>query len=30
LNYVEEEDEVLRLARFLAEITAVGKNLYCR
>jgi acetyl-CoA carboxylase biotin carboxylase subunit len=30
LNYVEEEDEVLRLARFLAEITAIGKNPYCR
>lgn len=30
LNYVEEEDEVLRLARFVAEITAIGKNPYCR
>ena len=30
LDYVEEENEVLRLARFIAEITAVGKNPYCR
>ncbi len=30
LNYVEEEDEVLRLARFIAEISAIGKNPYCR
>ena len=30
LDYVEEEDEILRLARFVAEITAIGKNPYCR
>ncbi|MEW6681561.1 MAG: biotin carboxylase N-terminal domain-containing protein [Nitrospirota bacterium] len=30
LDYVEEEDELLRLARFVAEITAIGRNPYCR
>ncbi|MEO5657085.1 MAG: biotin carboxylase N-terminal domain-containing protein [Nitrospiria bacterium] len=30
LDYAEEEDEILRLARFLAEITAIGRNPYCR
>lgn len=30
LDYVEEEDEILKLSRFIAEISAVGKNLYCR
>jgi acetyl-CoA carboxylase biotin carboxylase subunit/propionyl-CoA carboxylase alpha chain len=30
LDYVEEEDEILRLARFVADITAIGKNPYCR
>jgi acetyl/propionyl-CoA carboxylase alpha subunit len=30
LNYEEEEDELLRIARFVAEITAIGKNPYCR
>ena len=30
LEYVEEEDEILRLARFVADITAIGKNPYCR
>jgi pyruvate carboxylase len=30
LDYVEEEDEILRLARFVADVTAIGKNPYCR
>jgi len=30
LNYVEDEDEILRISRFIAEITALGKNPYCR
>ncbi|HEY5648240.1 MAG TPA: biotin carboxylase N-terminal domain-containing protein, partial [Nitrospiria bacterium] len=30
LDYVEEEDETLKLARFIAEISAIGKNLYCQ
>jgi acetyl-CoA carboxylase biotin carboxylase subunit len=30
LDYEEEEDELLRIARFVAEITAIGKNPYCR
>ena len=29
-DYVEEEDELLRIARFVAEISAIGKNPYCR
>jgi acetyl/propionyl-CoA carboxylase alpha subunit len=30
LSYVEEEGEVLKIARFIAEISAAGKNVYCR
>jgi acetyl-CoA carboxylase biotin carboxylase subunit len=30
LEYVEEEDEILKMAKFIAEISAVGKNPYCR
>lgn len=30
LDYVEEEDETLKLARFIAEVSAIGKNLYCQ
>jgi acetyl-CoA carboxylase biotin carboxylase subunit/propionyl-CoA carboxylase alpha chain len=30
LDYTEEEDEILKISRFVAEITAIGKNPYCR
>ena len=30
LDYVEEEDETLKMAKFIAEISAIGKNPYCR
>ena len=30
LDYVEDEDEILKISRFIAEITALGKNPYCR
>jgi acetyl-CoA carboxylase biotin carboxylase subunit len=30
LDYSEEEDEILKLARFVAEISALGHNPYCR
>jgi pyruvate carboxylase len=30
LDYNEEEDEILKLARFVAEISALGHNPYCR
>jgi acetyl/propionyl-CoA carboxylase alpha subunit len=30
LDYVEDEDEILRISRFIAEITALGKNPYSR
>lgn len=29
LDYEEEEDSILKLARFVAEVTATGKNSYC-
>lgn len=30
LDYEEDEDEILKISRFVAEITALGKNPYCR
>ncbi|HUK56856.1 MAG TPA: biotin carboxylase N-terminal domain-containing protein [Nitrospiria bacterium] len=30
LDYTEDEDEILKISRFIAEITALGKNPYCR
>lgn len=30
LDYVEEEDEILKISRFIAEISAIGSNPYCR
>lgn len=30
LDYVEDEDAVLKIGKFIAEISAIGKNLYCR
>ncbi|HSG06235.1 MAG TPA: hypothetical protein VLB09_07540, partial [Nitrospiria bacterium] len=30
LDYVEEEDEILKLSSFIAEISAMGINPYCR
>ena len=30
LDYTEEEDETLKIAKFVAEVSALGKNPYCR